>query len=105
MGGRMPTEDHAGVYSTTLAYLRAVRDSGTIEGERVVSQMKSAPFDDALFGKVSIRGDGRATHDMYLFQAKTPGESKSTYDLYKLIATIPAESAFHPIGEGGCALK
>ena len=105
MGGRMPTEDHAGVYSTTLAYLRAVRDSGTAEGERVVSQMKSAPFDDPLFGRVSIRGDGRATHDMYLFQAKVPGESKGDYDLYKLIATIPAANAFHPVGEGGCALK
>jgi branched-chain amino acid transport system substrate-binding protein len=105
MGGRMPTEDHAGVYSTTLAYLRAVRDSGSIEGERVVSQMKSAPFEDELFGKVSIRADGRATHDMYLFQAKAPGESRSPYDLYQLIATIPAESAFHPVGEGGCAMK
>jgi len=105
MSGRMPTEDHAGVYSTTLAYLRAVRDSGTVEGERVVNQMKSAPFDDALFGRVSIRRDGRATHDMYLFEAKAPNESKATYDLYKLVATIPAESAFHPIGEGGCALR
>jgi branched-chain amino acid transport system substrate-binding protein len=103
--GHMPTEDHAGVYSTTLAYLRAVRDSGSIEGERVVSQMKSAPFEDELFGKVSIRADGRATHDMYLFQAKAPGESRSPYDLYQLVATIPAGSAFHPVGEGGCALK
>ncbi len=34
--GRMPTEDQAGVYSTTLAYLRAVRESKTIEGETVV---------------------------------------------------------------------
>ncbi len=36
MGGRMPTEDQAAAYSATLAYLRAVKTSGTIEGDRVV---------------------------------------------------------------------
>ena len=40
MEGRMPTEDHAGTYSATLAYLRAVRDASTIEGEKVVERMK-----------------------------------------------------------------
>jgi branched-chain amino acid transport system substrate-binding protein len=50
MGGRMPTEDQAGVYSATLAYLRAVRDAGTIEGDKVVAQMRAHPIEDALFG-------------------------------------------------------
>ncbi len=37
MGGKMPTEDQAAAYSATLAYLRAVKTAGTIEGDRVVA--------------------------------------------------------------------
>jgi branched-chain amino acid transport system substrate-binding protein len=104
MQGRMPTEDQAGVYSATLAYLRAVRAARSIEGEVVVRQMESAPIADPLFGPVTIRPDGRAVHAMYLFQVKTPAESHGEWDLYKLVATIPGESAFRPLAAGGCRL-
>jgi branched-chain amino acid transport system substrate-binding protein len=104
MGGRMPTEDQAGVYSATLAYLRAVRDAQTIEGDKVVAQMRAHPIDDALFGPVQIRVDGRAVHPMYLFRVKSPAESKSAWDLYNLVQTIPADSAFRPLADGGCPL-
>ncbi|MBV9054365.1 MAG: ABC transporter substrate-binding protein, partial [Hyphomicrobiales bacterium] len=100
--GRMPTEDHAGTYSATLAYLRAVRDANTVEGEKVVKQMEAAPIDDELFGKVVIRHDGRAVHDVYLFEVKSPAESKAPYDDYKLVATIPGEKAFRSLDAGGC---
>ncbi|MBV9053114.1 MAG: ABC transporter substrate-binding protein [Hyphomicrobiales bacterium] len=102
MDGRMPTEDHAGTYSATLAYLRAVRDANTVEGEKVVKQMEAAPIDDELFGKVVIRHDGRAVHDVYLFEVKSPAESKAPYDDYKLVATIPGEKAFRSLDAGGC---
>lgn len=102
MGGRMPTEDHAGVYSATLAWLRAVRDAKTIEGEAVVNQMKRTPVDDPLWGPVAIRADGRAVHDMYRFRVKAPAESKGAYDYYQFLATIPAAEAFRPLAEGGC---
>jgi branched-chain amino acid transport system substrate-binding protein len=104
MGGRMPTEDHAGVYSATLAYLRAVRDSGTIEGSRVVETMRKAPIDDKLFGQVTIRQDGRAVHDMYRFKVKTPAESRSPADLYHVVARIDGTTAFRPLADGGCAM-
>ncbi len=104
MGGRMPTEDHAGVYSATLAYLRAVRDSGTIEGSRVVETMRKAPIDDKLFGQVAIRQDGRAVHDMYRFKVKTPAESRSPADLYHVVARIDGTTAFRPLADGGCAM-
>ena len=104
MGGRMPTEDQAGVYSATLAYLRAVRDAGTIEGDKVVAQMRAHPIDDLLFGSVQVRADGRAIHPMYLFRVKSPAESKSEWDVYSLVSTIPAESAFRPLADGGCPL-
>ena len=104
MGGRMPTEDHAGVYSATLAYLRAVRDAQTIEGEAVVAAMRRAAIADVLFGPVVIRADGRAVHDVYRWQVKAPAESTGRWDLYKLLATIPAAEAFRPLAEGGCRL-
>jgi branched-chain amino acid transport system substrate-binding protein len=105
MDGRMPTEDHAGTYSATLAYLRAARDAATIEGVKVVERMKMAPIDDELFGKVAIRRDGRAVHDVYLFEVKAPEESKGPYDFYKLVATIPGEKAFRPLDAGGCSFE
>src|ERR1700722_12001952 len=44
MGGKMPTEDQAAAYSATLAYLRAVKAAGTIEGDKVVAEMKKSPI-------------------------------------------------------------
>jgi branched-chain amino acid transport system substrate-binding protein len=104
MGGRMPTEDPAAAYSATLAYLRAVKAAQTIEGDRVLTEMKKAPIDDPLFGHVVIRADGRATHAMYVFKVKAPQQSKSRFDVYDVIETIPPEAAFRPLDQGGCAL-
>ena len=104
MGGRMPTMDHAGVYSATVAWLRAVKGSGTVEGEAVVAAMRAAPVEDPLFGRVVIRPDGRAVHEMHVFRVKAPGESRGPYDYYEHLATIPAEQAFRPLDQGGCPL-
>ena len=51
-----------------------------------------------------LRIDGRVTHDMYLYQVKTPAESKYKYDDYKLLQTIPADQAFRPLSEDNCPL-
>ena len=104
MPGRVPTENQAGVYSSVLAYLRAAKKADSIEGEKVIDAMKSAPIPDKLFGPVIVRQDGRALHPMYVFRVKTPAESKSRWDLYTLIATIPANEAFRPLDQGGCSL-
>ncbi len=105
MNGRMPTEDQAGVYSETLAYLRAAKAADTIDGDKVVAAMKAAPIADPLFGLVVVRPDGRATHPMYVFKVKPPAESKGRWDVYDLVETIPADEAFRPLAEGGCPLK
>ncbi len=101
-GGRMPTMNHAGVYSETLAYLRAAFASGGISGRAVVARMGAAPIDDALFGPTTVRPDGRAVHAMYLFQVKALAQSSGPYDLYTTVATIPAAEAFRPLDQGGC---
>jgi branched-chain amino acid transport system substrate-binding protein len=102
--GRMPTANQAGVYSSVLAYLNAVKAAGTINGEAVVAQMRKAPIHDPLFGTVTVRQDGRAVHDMYTFRVKTPAESKGRWDDYQLVTTIPGDQAFRPLNQGGCPL-
>jgi branched-chain amino acid transport system substrate-binding protein len=104
MPGRVPTENQAGVYSSVLAYLRAVKRADTIEGDKVVAEMKRQPINDPLFGPVTIRPDGRAIHAMYVFRVKAPAASKSAWDLYEPVLTIPADEAFRPLNQGGCPL-
>ncbi|ODS98876.1 MAG: ABC transporter permease [Lautropia sp. SCN 69-89] len=103
-GGKYPSMDHAGVYAVILHYLKAVEAAKTDDGTKVVARMKELPTDDPLFGKGTIRQDGRKLHPAYLFEVKKPSESKGPYDYYKLRATIPADQAFRPLAEGGCPL-
>jgi branched-chain amino acid transport system substrate-binding protein len=103
--GIYPSMIHAGVYSAVTHYLKAVSElKSDADGKAVVAKMKSMPTDDKLFGKGTIRADGRKIHPMYLFEVKKPSESKGEWDLYKLRATIPANEAFRPINEGKCPL-
>jgi branched-chain amino acid transport system substrate-binding protein len=104
MPGRMPTENQAGVYASVLAYLRAAKRVDSIDGDKVVAELKRAPIDDPLFGHVTIRPDGRAIHPMYVYRVKTPAESHSEWDLYAPVLTIPADEAFRPLNQGGCPL-
>ena len=104
-GGKMPTAVHAAAYSSVLHYLKAVDAlKGTKDGAGVVAKMEALPTDDPLFGKGSVRVDGRKLHDLYLFEVKKPTESKGEWDLYKVAATIPAADAFRPLSDGGCRL-
>jgi branched-chain amino acid transport system substrate-binding protein len=100
--GRAPSQIHAGAYSATIHYLKAVEALKSKAALPVIAKMKAMPTDDPLFGKGSIREDGRKMHPMYLFEVKKPEESKAPWDYYKLLATIPAEEAFRPLAEGNC---
>jgi branched-chain amino acid transport system substrate-binding protein len=101
---RAPTANQAGVYSSVLAYLRAVKAAGTIDGEAVLAEMRRAPIQDELFGTVTVRPDGRAVHDMYSFRVKAPAESRAKWDVYRTVARIPGTEAFRPMAQGGCPL-
>jgi len=102
--GIHPTMVHAGVYSAVLHYLKAVEALKSDDGTKVVAKMKEMPTDDPLFGKGSVRADGRKIHPAYLVEVKKPSESKGEWDLYKIRATIPADQAFRPMADGGCPL-
>ncbi len=99
-----PTMVQAGVYSSVLHYLKAIEALKSDDGTKVIEQMKKMPTDDPLFGKGSIRADGRKLHPAYLVEVKKPSESKGPWDYYKIRATIPADQAFRPLADGGCPL-
>ena len=102
--GIHPTMIHAGVYSSVIHYLKAVEAGKTDDGTKTIAKMKEMPTDDTLFGKGSIRKDGRKLHPAYLVEVKKPSESKGPWDYHKIRATIPADQAFRPMADGGCPL-
>src|SRR4029077_3095784 len=58
--GIYPTMVHAGVYSAVTHYLKAVEAlKSDADGKAVVAKMKELPTDDKLFGKGTVREDGR----------------------------------------------
>ena len=69
----------AGVYAGVTHYLKAVAalKSGA-DGKAVVAKMKELPTDDPLFGKGTIRPDGRKIHDAYLYEVKKPAEQQAS---------------------------
>jgi len=103
--GKFPTMVQAGVYSAVTHYLKAVAAlKSAADGKAVVAQMKELPTDDPLFGKGSVRADGRNIHPAYLFEVKKPEDSKYPGDDYVVRATIPADEAFRPLKDGNCPL-
>jgi branched-chain amino acid transport system substrate-binding protein len=102
--GKMPTQVQAGFYSATLAYLNAIKATGTDDPDKVMAYLKSTKWDDPVYGPSYIRADGRKMHDMYLFEVKKPSESKGPWDYYKLLATVPGEQAFRPMDQGECPM-
>ncbi len=104
--GTMPSMTVAGLYSGVLHYLKTLETAGgnSHDGAKVVAKMKELPSDDKLFGKATIRADGRKMIPAFLFEVKKPEESKYPWDYYKQIATISAEDAAKPLEASECPL-
>lgn len=101
---RKPGMVQAGVYSSVLHYLKAVKAAGTNDGKVVAAKMRDMPVDDFFSRGGRIREDGRLLHDMYLVEVKRPEESKGPWDYYKILRTIPAEQAAMPLSASKCPL-
>src|SRR6201991_1701074 len=101
--GRMPSMIHAGTYSATLSYLKAVKAAGTKDSDAVAAKLKELPVDD-VFAKGKVLANGRMVHDMYLFEVKKPSESKGPWDYYKQLAVVPGDQAFFSAKDSGCPL-
>ena len=92
--GKFPTMVQAGVYAAIAALPESGRRAkSAADGKAVVAKMKEMPTDDPLFGKGTIRADGRKIHPAYLFEVKKPAESKYPGDYYML-------QRHHPGGRG-----
>ena len=93
---QMPTMWQAGVYSSVMAYLKAVKASGTDEPLKVAAKMREKPIEDFFARNGKLREDGLMVHDLMLVQVKKPEESKYPWDYYRILAHIPGEEAFGP---------
>ncbi len=102
--GKMPNSLQAGVYSSTLHYLKAVQSAGTDATDPVMATMRATPIDDFFAHGGHIRADGLMVHDTHLFQVKTPSEAKADWDYLRPVATIPGEQAFAPLSRSKCPL-
>ncbi|THD42023.1 MAG: ABC transporter substrate-binding protein [Bradyrhizobium sp.] len=98
-----PNDMHAGMYAATAHLMKAMAQvGGADDGVKLIDAMKAIPTDDPLFGKGSIRIDGRKLHPLYLLATKTLAESKGDWDYFKLVSTIKPEDAWRPLDKGGC---
>ena len=100
---KMPTMWQAGVYSSVMNYLNAVKDSGTDDPLKVAAKMREKPIDDFFARHGRLREDNLMVHDLFLVQVKTPDESKYPWDYYKVLTTISGADAFGP-PEAACPL-
>ncbi|MGA2893245.1 MAG: ABC transporter substrate-binding protein [Xanthobacteraceae bacterium] len=93
---RMPTMWQAGVYSSVLHYLEAIKAAGTDEPLAVAAKMRQMPIEDFFARNGRLREDGLMVHDLVLVQVKKPEDSKYPWDYYQILAHIPGEQAFGP---------
>jgi branched-chain amino acid transport system substrate-binding protein len=101
---RKPGMVQAGVYSSVMHYLKAVKAAGTDEAKAVAAKMREMPVDDFFAKGGKIRADGRLIHDMYLVEVKSEKESKGPWDYYKILRTIPGDQAAQPLEQSKCPL-
>jgi branched-chain amino acid transport system substrate-binding protein len=101
---RAPSFIQAGDYSATMAYLNAVKATGTDNGDTIMKYMKSHKINDMFVKNGYVRADGLMMHDMFLAQVKKPGESSIPWDYYTILKRLPAESVYGPESESTCKL-
>ncbi len=93
---RMPTMWQAGVYSSVMHYLDAIKETGTDDPLKVAAKMREKPIEDFFARNGKLREDNLMVHDLWLVEVKKPEESKYPWDYYKILAKIPGDEAFGP---------
>jgi len=102
MDGKIPAMPHAGAYSSTLHYLKAVEAAGTDDSDAVMAKMKETPVEDFFSRNGYLRADGRMVHDMLQVRIKKSGERKDVNDIFAIEQVIKGDDAFLPLSQGGC---
>ncbi|OMH38079.1 ABC transporter substrate-binding protein [Motiliproteus sp. MSK22-1] len=101
--GKIPAMPHAGAYSATMHYLKAVEAAGTDESKAVMAKMKETPVEDFFSRNGYLRKDGRMVHDMLQVRINTADERKGSNDVFTIEKVIKGDDAFLPLDKGGCA--
>lgn len=102
--GMMPSMLHAGVYGAVLHYLKAVKEAGTDDPDKVAAAMKAMPINDAFTKAATIRPDGRVLREMYLARVKKPADSNAPWDYFEIVRSIPAQETVWPLSQSKCPL-
>jgi branched-chain amino acid transport system substrate-binding protein len=100
--GMMPSMLHAGVYGSVLHYLKAIKQAGTDDPDKVAAAMKAMPINDAFTKDAKIRPDGRVLREMYLARVKKPADSKGPWDYFEIVRKIAPEETVWPLSESKC---
>jgi branched-chain amino acid transport system substrate-binding protein len=99
-----PNEYHAGVYSSVIHYLKAVKEVDSTDGPTVIAKMREMPVKDILAKDGKIRPDNRLSYTRYMLEVKAPNESKEPWDFYKLAKEVSPEEGYRSISESDCSL-
>ncbi|WP_342363261.1 ABC transporter substrate-binding protein [Terrarubrum flagellatum] len=102
--GRISSWIHAGCYSATTNYLKAVEAAGSKDPEKVKEQLMKTSFNDLFLKNGKLMPNGRMIHDTYLMRVKTQAEVKGDWDFFEPLKTVPADQAFRPLSASKCAL-
>lgn len=102
--GMMPSMLHAGVYGSVLHYLKAIKQAGTDDPDKVAAAMRVMPINDAFTRDAHIRADGRVLREMYLARVKRPADSKGPWDYFEIVRKIAPEETVWPPSESKCQL-
>ena len=102
--GKPPQQTHLGDYTAVQHYLESVKAAGTDTTSDVMEAIRATPINNMLWKNGKVREDGRAVHEMYVWEAKTPEESTGEWDVLKLNATISGDDAFRPLSDSSCPL-
>ncbi len=102
--GKMPSMLQTGVYGSVLHYLKAVKEAGTDDADKVAAAMRAMPINDVFTHDAKIREDGRVLRDMYLARVKTPDESKYPWDYFTIVQKISPDKTTIPLSQSTCEL-
>ncbi|MBV0934383.1 ABC transporter substrate-binding protein [Marinobacterium weihaiense] len=95
--GSIPAMGHAGAYSMTMHYLKAIEAAGTDDSDAVIKKMKEMKPDDFFSRNATLRADGRMVHDMYYVEIKKPDERRDSNDIMRVVSVIPGDQAYAPM--------
>ncbi|NVK43094.1 MAG: ABC transporter substrate-binding protein [Oceanospirillaceae bacterium] len=95
--GAIPAMGHAGAYSMTMHYLKAVEAAGTDDSDAVMAKMKELKPEDFFARNAVLRADGRMVHDMYTVKIKSPDERRDADDIFKVVDVLSGDQVYEPM--------